>query len=60
MGNDKHANAFNKVEDSCGCVFCDLDLEPNTCIKNMFSTNSTVEYFHETKRGNVPCTKIRN
>lgn len=28
-------------------------------IKNMFSTNSTVEYFHETKHGNVPCTKLR-
>jgi len=43
-----------KVEDSCGCVFCDLGLEPG------YRTDGTTrEYYHATKHGNVPCTKPR-
>lgn len=48
-----------KIEEGCGCVFCDLDLEPNTRFKNMFRTNCSVEYYHSTKRGDIPCTKSR-
>jgi hypothetical protein len=58
MAKKKQAQVV-MVTDSCGCVFCDLDLEPNTRIKNMGSTNASAEYFHPTKRGDIPCTKPR-
>lgn len=48
-----------KIENGCGCIFCDLDLEPNTRIKNMDTANPTAEYFHPTKHGDIPCTKQR-
>lgn len=48
-----------KIENGCGCVFCDLDLEPSTRIKNMFRTDCSTEYFHVTRHGDIPCTKQR-
>lgn len=42
------------VEDSCGCVFCDLDLEPTYRV-----AGTAVRVVHQTKRGDVPCTKPR-
>lgn len=59
MGKRKPKAEVIMVSNSCGCVFCDLDLEPNTRIKNMFGINATAEYFHPTKQGDVPCTKPR-
>lgn len=42
------------VEDSCGCVWCDMDLTPTPMIApNGFHMGDV----HVTKRGNFPCTK---
>lgn len=45
------------VEDSCGCVFCDLGLETSTRVKDAFSSSASLEVFHETTHGDMPCNK---
>lgn len=45
-----------KVEDGCGCVFCDLDLEPYFAARKI---NEVAAYWHDTKHGAVKCTKPR-
>lgn len=45
------------VTNSCGCVFCDLDLEPYLAAKGVSDPRL---YWHDTKHGSVKCTNPQN
>lgn len=42
------------VTNSCGCIFCDLDLEPYLA---QCEPNEVTAYWHDTKTGRVKCTR---
>jgi hypothetical protein len=44
-----------KIENGCGCIFCDLDLERHQTT-TMTAPGQEVGFFHQTKHGDVPCT----
>lgn len=46
----KDAPKVLMVTDSCGCVFCDLDIAPN-------ASTSAGQPAHQTRSGIVPCLK---
>lgn len=40
----------NGVDDSCGCIFCDLGLDPDVEIEG-------AKFHHVTRRGNILCER---
>lgn len=57
MRKELHMAAGAKivVTDSCGCVFCDLELERHQTT-TMTALGQEVGFFQQTKHGDVPCT----
>ena len=44
------ADNFKPVTESCGCVFCDLGLDPDIVIDG-------VKFHHVQRRGNILCER---
>lgn len=44
------------IENGCGCIFCDLDLEPYLA---QLKPGEVAAFWHDTKHGAIKCTKPR-
>lgn len=45
-----HCDCKAGIDDSCGCIFCDLGLDPDVVIEG-------VKFHHVQRRGNILCER---